>query len=204
MAQISDARCAATSILLYALAIGAVPLLAAAASPVLAAGQARTHGEQPRSHREQPRRIKPTPKPQLDFSGRRRIGIASFYADFFAGRRMADGLPMNPRGDNAASRTLPLGTIARVTNLKTHRSALVTIRDRGPYVQGRIVDLSPSTARQIGITRRLGIAKVRVTPIAIPQRDGRIKLANQPTRNPERDARPGERVALERQPRRME
>lgn len=197
MAQISDARCAATSILLYALAIGAIPLLAAAASPALAEGQAR-------SHSEQPRRIKPTAKPQLDFSGRRRIGIASFYADFFAGRRMADGLPMNPRGNNAASRTLPLGTIARVTNLKTHRSALVTIRDRGPYVQGRIVDLSPSTARQIGITRRLGIAKVRVTPIAIPQRDGRIKLANQPTRNPERDARPGERVALERQPRRME
>ncbi len=64
---------------------------------------------------------------------------------------MADGTPMNPRGANAASRTLPLGTVATVTNLQTHKSALVTIQDRGPYVKGRIVDLSPSTARKIGM-----------------------------------------------------
>jgi len=107
-------------------------------------------------------------KPPLDFSGRKRTGIASFYANRFAGRKMADGTPMNPRGTNAASRTLPLGTLASVTNLETHKSALVTIRDRGPYVKGRIVDLSPSTARKIGITRKKGIATVSVTPIAIP------------------------------------
>ena len=64
-----------------------------------------------------------------------------------------------------------------MTNLKTHRSALVIIQDRGPYVKGRIVDLSPSTARKIGITRKIGIAKVRVTPIAMPLPDGFIKLA---------------------------
>ena len=115
--------------------------------------------------------------PQADLSGRARTGVASFYAERFAGRKMADGNKMNPQGNNAASRTLPLGTVARVTNLATQKSAVVTIQDRGPYVQGRIVDLSPSTARKIGITHELGIAKVRVTPIVVPLPDGRIKLA---------------------------
>ena len=94
-----------------------------------------------------------------------RVGVASFYAQRFAGRKMADGTRMDPHGDNAASRTLPLGTRARVTNLQTGQSALVTIRDRGPYVKGRIVDLSPATARLLGITPREGLAKVEVAPI---------------------------------------
>ena len=113
-------------------------------------------------------RLSPRAPLHIDRTGRPRIGVASFYARFFAGRRMADGAPMDPHGSNAASRTLPLGTIARVTNLATHRSVLVTIEDRGPYVPGRIVDLSPTTALQIGITARAGIARVRVTPLRIP------------------------------------
>ena len=61
-------------------------------------------------------RIDPaTDKPTADLSGRARTGVASFYADMFFGRKMADGKPMDPHGDNAASRTLPLGTKARVT-----------------------------------------------------------------------------------------
>jgi len=106
--------------------------------------------------------------PKVDRSGSRRVGVASFYADRFAGRKMADGTRMDPHGDNAASRTLPLGTRARVTNLQTGQSALVTIRDRGPYVRGRIVDLSPATARLVGITPKDGLAKVEVTPIELP------------------------------------
>ncbi len=115
-------------------------------------------------------------KPAIDRSGGKRFGKASFYADFFAGRKMADGKVMDPQTNNAASRTLPLGTTAKVTNLETGKSAVVTIEDRGPYVDGRIVDLSPATAQKIGITRREGIAKVEVTPIAVPMPDGRIKL----------------------------
>lgn len=115
-------------------------------------------------------------KPSLDRSGGRRFGKASFYANFFAGRKMADGNIMDPQTNNAASRTLPLGTTAKVTNLETGKSAVVTIQDRGPYVDGRIVDLSPATAQKIGITRKEGIAKVEVTPIAVPMPDGRIKL----------------------------
>jgi rare lipoprotein A len=105
---------------------------------------------------------------ELDRSGHRRVGVASFYAKFFAGRKMADGTRMDPQGENAASRTLPLGTRALVTNLQTAQSALVTIRDRGPYVKGRIVDLSPATARLVGITPKEGLAKVAVTPIELP------------------------------------
>jgi rare lipoprotein A len=112
---------------------------------------------------------------KLDRSGNKQVGKASFYARKFSGRKMADGTPMNPRDDNAASKSLPLGTTARVTNLETGRSAEVTIQDRGPYVPGRIIDLSPSTAREIGLTSKQGLAAVEVDPIAVPLPDGRIK-----------------------------
>jgi rare lipoprotein A len=111
-----------------------------------------------------------------DFSAKKRVGKASFYARQFSGRTMADGAKMDPQGDNAASKTLPLGTTAKVTNIETGKSAVVTIEDRGPYVPGRIVDLSPATARQIGISKQQGVAKVVVAPIAVPQPDGKIKL----------------------------
>ena len=114
-------------------------------------------------------------KPKLDLSGRKRVGKASFYARKFAGRKMADGTKMDPRDDNAASKTLPLGTTAKVTNIETGQSAVVTIQDRGPYVKGRIVDLSPSTAQKIGIARDNGVAKVEVIPIAVPLPDGSVK-----------------------------
>ena len=89
---------------------------------------------------------------------------------------MADGTTMEPHSDNAASKTLPLGTTAKVTNLETGQSAVVTIRDRGPYIHGRIVDLSPSTAKEIGIHHKNGVAKVEVAPLAVPLPDGSIKL----------------------------
>jgi rare lipoprotein A len=114
-----------------------------------------------------------TPRP--DLSGRTRFGVASFYAKEFAGREMADGTPMDPYGDNAASRTLPLGTTATVTNTETGQRAVVTIQDRGPYAKGRIVDLSPFTARTIGITQHKGVARVEVSPISVPLPDGGTK-----------------------------
>jgi rare lipoprotein A len=121
---------------------------------------------------------KPEVKPELDRTGHKRVGEASFYADKFAGRKMADGAVMDPQGDNAASKTLPLGTKAKVTNLETGNSAVVTIEDRGPYVEGRIVDLSPLTARKIGIARDKGVAKVEVVPIAVPLSDGTVKAGD--------------------------
>jgi rare lipoprotein A len=124
---------------------------------------------------DQPSRSVASAKPQPDLSGLTRVGIASFYAKKFAGEEMADGTKMDQHGDNAASRTLPLGTTAVVTNAATGQSARVTIHDRGPYVVGRIVDLSESTARKIGITRHMGIATVAVAPISVPLPDGSTK-----------------------------
>lgn len=112
---------------------------------------------------------------KLDTSGRPKVGKASFYARKFSGRKMADGKRMDPRDDNAASKTLPLGTTARVTNLETGKSAVVTIQDRGPYVDGRIVDLSPATAEKIGLTKEDGLARVEVAPIAVPLPDGSVR-----------------------------
>ena len=117
---------------------------------------------------------RPYSSSHLDRTGLKRVGIASFYAAEFAGRKMADGTPMRPLGDNAASKTLPLGTQAKVTNLETGRTAVITIRDRGPYVKGRIVDLSPATARKIGIDKRQGIAMVEVMPIRFPLTDSSL------------------------------
>ena len=122
-------------------------------------------------------------KPAVDTSGQKRVGKASFYASRFGGRKMADGNPFRLHDSNAASRTLPLGTTAKVTNLETGKSAVVTIQDRGPYVGGRLVDLSPGTAKQIGLSERKGLAKVAVTPIKVPLPNGGVKLgqaANDP------------------------
>jgi rare lipoprotein A len=113
----------------------------------------------------------------VDYSGETRVGIASFYARRFGGRRMADGTPMRLAGDNAASLTLPLGTVARVTNLSTRRSAIVVIRDRGPYVRGRLIDLSPGTAARIGLERREGLATVAVEPLHLPSAGDSIATA---------------------------
>lgn len=152
-----------------------------------AAGPDEPHASQPARHA----------KPRLDLSGKTRIGKASYYSAKFKGRKMADGGRMDPQGDNAASKTLPLGTTAKVTNLETGESAVVTIRDRGPHVAGRIVDLSPATARQVGIDRHDGVSKVAVTPLSLPasgaegrhapDTDAEAK-ANHPTRR--RDSRP--------------
>jgi rare lipoprotein A len=113
----------------------------------------------------------------IDRSGRKQTGKASFYAARYSGRTMADGTPMRLYGNNAASLTLPLGSTAKVTNLETGRSAIITIRDRGPYVKGRIVDLSPMTATKIGLDRREGIAKVEIMPLSVPQLDGTVWTA---------------------------
>ena len=129
-----------------------------------------------RPHAEAPVHEPVVAHPPLDRSGHKRLGKASFYAREFSGRKMADGTIMRPQSDNAASKTLPLGTTAKVTNLETGQSAVVTIRDRGPYIRGRIVDLSPSTAKNIGIEHKNGVAKVEVAPIAVPLPDGGVKL----------------------------
>jgi rare lipoprotein A len=111
---------------------------------------------------------------KLDHSGRRQKGKVSYYASTFSGRKMADGTRMDPKAPIAASKTLPLGTTAKVTNLDNGKSAVVEIKDRGPYVKGRIVDVSPSVADKLDL-KKDGVAPAEVAPIEVPQRDGSVK-----------------------------
>ena len=79
--------------------------------------------------------------------------------------------------DTAAHPTLPLGSVVRVINLRTHRSAVVRINDRGPYVEGRDLDVSFEVARRLGFDQR-GTANVRVELLKVPLR--RPAPENQP------------------------
>jgi rare lipoprotein A len=80
-------------------------------------------------------------------------GAASWYARKFEGRRTASGERYDGRSLTAAHRTLPLGTYVRVTSLATGKSVVVRINDRGPFVKGRIIDLSYAAANALGLTR---------------------------------------------------
>ncbi len=88
-------------------------------------------------------------------------GIASWYADPFTGRPTANGEIFDPTRVSAAHKTLPLPSVVRVTNLENGRSIAVRVNDRGPFVAGRIIDLSEEAARVLGFKNN-GIAKVRV------------------------------------------
>lgn len=114
-------------------------------------------------------------RPRIDHSGRKEKGIASWYGGRFDGRLMANGRRMDPHANTAASKTLPLGTTANVVNLDNGRSVTVKVEDRGPFVDGRVVDVTPKVATELHMTRK-GVVPVVVKPIAVPQRDGTVKL----------------------------
>lgn len=88
-------------------------------------------------------------------------GKASFYANKFNGRQTASGEIFRNSKKIAAHRTLPFGTRVRVTNLKNGRSVKVRIADRGPFIQGRIIDLSRKAARKIGMIEE-GVGNVNI------------------------------------------
>jgi rare lipoprotein A len=87
-------------------------------------------------------------------------GIASVYSTE-SGSRTASGARLNPGALTAAHRTLPLGSHVRVTNRSNGRSVVLTINDRGPFVRGRIIDVTPASARALGFS---GLASVTVEP----------------------------------------
>lgn len=89
-------------------------------------------------------------------------GRASFYGDRFQGRTTASGEAFDQRALTAAHRSLPFGTKVLVTRQDTGESVEVEINDRGPFVKGRIIDLSKGAARELGMLNR-GVAPVRLT-----------------------------------------
>ncbi len=91
-------------------------------------------------------------------------GKASVYSRKLAHKPMADGTPLDLDSDAAASKQLPLGSKAQVTNLRNGKSAVVEIKDRGPYVPGRIIDLSPHTASNLDFDPH-SVGPVEVKPL---------------------------------------
>ncbi|HTR26496.1 MAG TPA: septal ring lytic transglycosylase RlpA family protein [Terriglobales bacterium] len=89
------------------------------------------------------------------------VGTASWYGEYFQGKQTASGEPYDMRDFTAAHPSLPLGTYVKVTNLKNGRAVVVRVNDRGPVVDGRIIDVSYNAARALGFKDR-GLQRVRL------------------------------------------
>jgi len=103
--------------------------------------------------------------------GDSQVGIASYYGGKFHGRKTANGERFDMNALTAAHKTLPLGTKVRVTHVKTGKSVVVRINDRGPFIKGRVIDLSRRAARDLGMIHS-GLARVRVEVLSLPGRRG--------------------------------
>ena len=99
-----------------------------------------------------------SPAHRADFN---QTGLASWYGAHFHHRRTANGEQFDMNKLSAAHRTLPLNSQVRVTNLENGRSVVVRVNDRGPFVAGRMIDLSAEGARQLGFKEK-GVARVRI------------------------------------------
>jgi rare lipoprotein A len=113
-------------------------------------------------HRQPDRPVAPARQPAPV-----QTGVASYYARHFAGKATASGEPHRPNALTAASRTLPLGTTAKVTNRENGRTVTVKVNDRGPYAKNRILDVSPKAAKRLGF-KHDGVAHVAVQAVQEP------------------------------------
>lgn len=104
--------------------------------------------------------------------GHTQDGVASYYHDRFHGRKTASGAAYNKNALSAAHKSLPLGTEVRVTDARSGKSVIVKINDRGPFVKGRVIDLSRAAAREIGLTKK-GLTKVKVEVLKMPKKGRR-------------------------------
>jgi rare lipoprotein A len=95
------------------------------------------------------------------------VGIASWYGPGFHGKLTANGEVYDMYGVSAAHKTLPFGTIVRVVDLETGRSVVVRINDRGPFIEGRIIDLSKGAAQKLGTVEK-GITEVGLRFLRLP------------------------------------
>jgi len=91
-----------------------------------------------------------------------KYGVASWYGEPFHGNVMANGMVYNMHKMTCAHKTLPLGTLVRVTNLLNGTEVVTRVTDRGPYIKGRVLDLSYAAANRLGFIHR-GIIRVKYT-----------------------------------------
>ncbi len=97
------------------------------------------------------------------------VGVASWYGPGLAGRKTTSGIRYNPQRLSAASRSLPLGSVVKVTNLHNRKSVRVVVNDRGPQPRSRIMDLSQAAAARLHMLGR-GIARVRIRVLGYVRR----------------------------------
>ena len=106
-------------------------------------------------------------------------GDASWYGDKYQGKPTASGEPFDMYAYTAANRTLPFGTVIKVTNLKNNKSVQVRVNDRGPTQESRIVDLSYQAAKEIGLLHD-GIVPVKVETISLSAQESNSKESDNP------------------------
>jgi rare lipoprotein A len=98
-------------------------------------------------------------------------GVASYYHDSLHGNKTASGQVYDKTKLSAAHKSLPLGSKVRVTDLRTGKSIVVRVNDRGPFVKGRIIDLSRRAATELGMLKR-GVTRVKLEVLSVPGRSG--------------------------------
>jgi rare lipoprotein A len=115
-------------------------------------------------------------EPPVDRSGRKQKGVASYYGKHFSHKKTASGMQLDPNKKTAASKTLPLGTKAEVTNKENGKKTEVVVTDRGPYVKDRVIDVTPKAAEELGM-KKDGVTEVEVKPVEVPQTKEQEKAA---------------------------
>lgn len=145
---------------LFAIPLACLLLAGCATSPRFA-----TRGASPRAGEsattEEKKADEPKPPAPIGRALFTLEGVASYYADDFHGKLTSNGETFDMDGLTAAHRTLPFGTKVRVTNLENNRSVVVRVNDRGPFKEGRIIDLSRGAAKEIDLIKT-GTARVKL------------------------------------------
>ncbi len=146
-------RCVSRRQRVNAVAILCLVLWGCAATPRFGEKNSADHGANEKSNRDTPSR---DAEPSRVTTGKALLtlqGIVSYYADDFHGKQTSNGETFNMNDLTAAHRTFPFGTKVRVTNLENNKTVVVRVNDRGPFVEGRIMDLSLAAARQIDLMK---------------------------------------------------
>ena len=148
-----------------------IPAIGQAANAPVAFGEASAL---PAGHDKSLSNAKPIDENTPDVSDFKQVGRASWYGRHFVGRKTASGERYDMNAMTAAHKTLPLASYVRVTNTSNHKSVVVKINDRGPYVRGRVIDLSFAAAKALEL-QHVGTGRVQIEGLS--QEEARAALS---------------------------
>lgn len=145
-----------------------MPILAVAADGGAGPGIVSKPPAESAAKAEPPNADQPKAERPVDRSGKKQKGVASYYGKHFNHKKTASGVPLDPNKKTAASKTLPLGTKAEITNKENGKKTEVVVTDRGPYVKDRVIDVTPKAAEELGM-KKDGVTEVEIKPVEVPQ-----------------------------------